>query len=518
MKRLSASLLGLVLGIGAALSIACMYVYDSVLQAQTDELPRQAKLDQFWWIGVILAGIALLLVGSSFYSRKDRRFRVPPSAIPATAVLLYCLLPVYLKRMPSISEGELAEVREGAIPLIEKLTGLRFTEAPPIELGSFEEYIEGVRSEHEQSGSGNGYHPVYLGLYREETRGIEIFLDSLDDARKDRGLYAGETRDTAHRLVIHELAHALEHQNGRSPTDAELIELWSASTTAFYIQRALQEGHASWVAAVVGKQMGLEDPSDVRRGFRTEDNRVDPVALLYVEPSIKLLYEDGMRFMEAVFRQGGSELIGEVYAAPPLWLYHLRQPETYLSDRDTGHYEQQLKAVARLDELVKTKGWSPFQSETVLAEMLDRDFLRMSEADREGLVGRRVGVFGRVKDGKMDLDGPLGGLEVWRFMSPQSAESYLEVVKEDVREDPEDDETVTEHRLKNEQIGDTFRYDHFYPATDGEDSSTSYYFLAQRGVYVFRFNAERRKTKGSAMDLWDSIITPMISELTRKPK
>ena len=360
--------------------------------------------------------------------------------------------------------------------------------------------------------------PLYIGRYVPGTGTVHVMPDGIETVHRQRGLYSWESEDMARLTLIHELVHALDDQHSRMMSLEEKAKLKRDDVDLFFIRRALEEGHARHVSAIVARRLGIQDSKKVMRGFSTSDSEPDALYNLALEPLVKFVYEDGARFIEALYQSGGPELIRETFESPPLWYTYIREPALYLQDLKEGFLERQEKAHSELEIILKTEGWHGLLGSRFFIDpgpdFLNDEPLASLDWDETEIRSSFITFCrGFAASRPMTLDELIQSdtttrivIRLWRFHTPSTALGYLKSVKSSIGDitnlETDGNASCKETPLDEEGNATASLYERV-PLDDAEGHTFD--VLGSRGKFVMNIQGTNGTTADHLKRLWASL-------------
>lgn len=142
--------------------------------------------------------------------------------------------------------------------------------------------------------------------------------------------------DEARLALVHELAHALADQHHNL---GKFMREGSPDDDASTAREAVMEGQATWLswAYLFWSRNGRPEVPQNRLGeLSTSAGAEGPVyssAPLYIQESLVFPYNQGIQFIDAVFRKLGRASFDEVFDHPPVSTQQILHPEAYFEKR-----------------------------------------------------------------------------------------------------------------------------------------------------------------------------------------
>lgn len=142
--------------------------------------------------------------------------------------------------------------------------------------------------------------------------------------------------DEARLALVHELAHALADQHHSL---GKYMREGNPDDDADTARQAVMEGQATWLswAYLFWQRNGRpEVPEDRLKELSSSAGAEGPVysaAPLYIQESLVFPYNQGIVFIDAVFRKLGKASFDEVFTHPPLSTQQILHPEAYFENR-----------------------------------------------------------------------------------------------------------------------------------------------------------------------------------------
>ena len=225
-----------------------------------------------------------------------------------------------------------AEVR----PVVERVAGRKFTQDPVVRVVTrekltqtlYEQFAADVRRHNPERTpeqelevevrlrlAAGSAAPLMFGQYVDDVAAVLIPAENVPGLLGMVGCESTPVDAVVKIVLAHELTHALQHQTlGTIDPPARVDE-----RKAF---RAVMEGHAIYVQALVAEELGLAEGQRVLMTAlapaRITDQ--DPVAAAQMESvrhTYAVVYRDGYRYMIRMAEEGGMDQLWEVVASPP---------------------------------------------------------------------------------------------------------------------------------------------------------------------------------------------------------
>ena len=163
-----------------------------------------------------------------------------------------------------------------------------------------------------------------LGRYSAASKSLLLLPGNLPPALRNLGVEKRFTRDVIELVLAHELTHAVQdsQENVGSRGDKMRDEAGIAWTMVV-------EGHASWVADCVARDLGLDEAA-LRMAQQMTANSHASAARS--QPSANTRgYISGKKFVEAVFKRGGLPAVQNLFKHPPESPDQVDNPESFLA-------------------------------------------------------------------------------------------------------------------------------------------------------------------------------------------
>lgn len=181
-----------------------------------------------------------------------------------------------------------------------------------------------------------GLVPPDFNLAGEEVDLLSEQAAAFYDYNKKRLFILDTTPDgeEARLALVHELAHALADQHHNL---GKYMREGSPDDDASTARQAVMEGQASWLswAYLFWSRTGRSEIPQDRLGALADSAGADgPVysnAPLYIKESLVFPYNQGIRFVDAVFRKLGRTSFDEVFDRPPVSTQQILHPDDYFS-------------------------------------------------------------------------------------------------------------------------------------------------------------------------------------------
>lgn len=268
---------------------------------------------------------------------------VPGTDQPVTTVTTVTIpsetttLPAGTEELPAPVRVELAEL----IAVTERLRQLPFTEPPRIVVVTPEELSERVREhlaeELEDIPADEALYRL-LGLIDVETDLAALYTELYSE--QVAGYYDGEAGELVvpraeggftvlqRATLVHELTHALtdQHYQFHSHYRRLIDEDRYDEASAF---QALIEGDAVLTELLYLQELSDEERAEFFRESFSADSAVFDAAPRFIREALIFPYDQGFRFVERLFREGGFDAVARAYANPPVSTQQIIHPERY---------------------------------------------------------------------------------------------------------------------------------------------------------------------------------------------
>lgn len=316
------------------------------------------------WL-LLYAPIELLFIAAIFglplsitlagFVLKPEKYRLSPKAkwilsALASIVVLYWLVFVRVSecvtnKLEILSPKEQKAFIQRAIPLIEETTGRKFTDPVFVRVGTNEEldiltkHAFGYLQELEKKDDlhRNQYF-TFAGYYDSNNKQILIFPQVFWSVEG-----FNQRKQRVYRNIVHELTHALDDQYGLfRPRHVVKQLLADGKLAQFCIIRALEEGHAEFVADCVCQRLGIGKTEQDLAALAALDSsrfswdRKSDFETQYLKELLHFVYEESDVFFHVLQKAGQRELVEYILRNPPPCCHHIRYPELYLSDKLNG--------------------------------------------------------------------------------------------------------------------------------------------------------------------------------------
>ncbi|MGH7209180.1 MAG: hypothetical protein ACREIL_07335 [Nitrospiraceae bacterium] len=340
--------------------------------------------------------------------------------------------------------------------------------------------------------------PLHLGHYDPKGETVYILTDGFERLRRFGGPSEAKTPDLERLALVHTLVHALDAQHGRF---TEALGL-------------LKEGHAEYVTLNIASELGIDD-SSVKLWLWTQELRVRPYFSHHgMKSDFGFDYGDEMRFVEALYRSGGSRLVAEVFEHPPCWLAYIPDASLFLADRETEFMQRQKEAMDRLVSLLNKEEWRTLNP---LNERVDRyggDPLPELDSRPSPLWRARVmtffGTYTTAEGSVEELyatGAPMAHIWLNRFSTSDAAREYVSAARERAKDRLERSgyvsSTMTELE-KNSILVDRVRR--------GDPPMHDYNFFISRGTFVVHLRGSGRCSLEDLTGLWKRLLDETSSE------
>jgi hypothetical protein len=154
---------------------------------------------------------------------------------------------------------------------------------------------------------------------------------------KKGGLYVRSTRglDPYARVILaHELTHAVTDQR-YDLTRADRLAAASAREDALAAYSGLVEGDATFtMQRYLAQRLTPAEQANAGLVAATERTPIRDAAPAVIREAMLFPYQEGLRFVGALYQQGGWAAVDRAYRDPPTTTEQLLHPERYLRDRD----------------------------------------------------------------------------------------------------------------------------------------------------------------------------------------
>ena len=250
---------------------------------------------------------------------------------------------------PAYTQEQVDEWVDQLKPLVEEAAGRRFTTDPEVGIATRAQLTASLVRDLQRQAAGQ----MPWATQPEREQAVEPQAQMLAAALlgqysfTDRRLYlaAGNTRPLLRfgkvdeklmepivKLVVaHELTHSLQDQH---VDISAMIDERSGNMDALQALSATVEGHAVFIQDKVGERLGLDDATmEFARLLSAGAVEFDDPALhmlsQIVAGQFEQVYLGGRDFITHHFREGGTDRLWEILAAPPSDTSTIAAPETY---------------------------------------------------------------------------------------------------------------------------------------------------------------------------------------------
>lgn len=449
-----------------------------------------------WWKGA--AGICLGLVPALF-----------------GVVRAFFVASIWIASFPpSVSLDDLQSTRDRAVPVMEKLTGLTFKSPVVVELGSNE--LETGRFQADVQRRLEQPHfdlPLdFLGLYDQEKKVLYVMPDGIGKMQSEGVLRRGRAQEIARAVLVDELVHALDDQNGMLESKAELVQILKADQNRFWIRRAIQEGRSSFFGKKVCSELGIRPLDEFLTGVGGGGKEPGFLAEMMLE-KLRFIYGDGPRFFERLDSAGRTDLISRASLHAPLWLHYIERPDIYASDLDRGMEERFGKAFARLAEVFPPPEWKALWAQSYglvewsRSDLADAGYSRTEAEFTRLLVAawsgsfRKTGGEGRVTPRLWrfpDADVATRGFDLRRNVWHEDATRKAKRLQEESREFPEVHSYVFVRRID---------------LKDATNPAADFLCLARSGSFVLDARFRSSIGEASAKAIADRLVRDLLIPL-----
>ncbi|MCB9688808.1 MAG: hypothetical protein H6738_21825 [Alphaproteobacteria bacterium] len=330
-----------------------------------------------------------------------------------------------------VTDTELLWMVREVAPMVEEVTGRRFTELPEVVSANVEDVAQVVFDEqlHLLADSGMSDHearehasrtavataPALAGKYGFLDHKLYLSVDGIETALAIEGEEPWLLRPLLRVVIAHELTHALQDQ----ATDLDKLVGQASGSDAVMAMNCLVEGHAVWVHEQVGAALELPEAVEVMKDLLGFDQpirrRMDPQAFQSI-----YVYGLGRDFVAYQAEHGGSEQVWRVLADPPDTTSMIVAPWTWAEDPAPPLDGEQRRILRRASARLAGHGWRT--EENAMGDYDVRDQLvragadlRIADSLDQGWNTRLVG-------------GAMAGVEVQvlRFTSEEGAHAFVE--------------------------------------------------------------------------------------------
>ena len=327
-------------------------------------------------VGPLTAAVVLLLVvglaagGLVFATRRDPP---APSAGGATAAAPTTQAPA---ARPPATRAPAAKATTPAIRAVQRavaeLRGLKFERPVPVTVESPDKLakrlLQALGEETDESRlRRQGRAMQVLGelppgtdlprlLRRVQAESVLGFYLPGQPPRKG-GLYVRSNRglDPYARIILaHELTHAVTDQR-YDLTRADRLAAADAREDELAAYSGLVEGDATFtMQRYLAERLTPAEQASAGLVAATDRTPVRDAAPAVIRESMLFPYQEGLRFVRALYQQGGWDAVNDAYRDPPTSTEQLLHPERYLRDRDHPQRVEVADLSARLGP-----GWRP---------------------------------------------------------------------------------------------------------------------------------------------------------------
>lgn len=344
-------------GIGAGASLVCGMLFARASDTYGDALTPDPSAS-LSLVALILGTTAVILGLVAVVSRFASRWKGIVGICLGFVPLAFSASAWIASRPPNISVDDLCSVRDRAVPIMEKMTGLSFKSPVIVELGS----NEFETSKLQDDMRGRLEHPqfslpfAFVGLYDQKRKILYVMPDGIGKMQRKGVLKRGRAQEIARAVLINELVHALDDQNGMVESKAELLRMPKIDQNRFWIRRAIMEGRSSFYGRKVCHELGIRPFDEYLTGAGGDDKKPGIFAEMMLG-MLRFIYGDGPRFFEWLDGAGRADLISRASLHAPPMLHHIERPDIYARDVDSGMEERFAKTFAHLAEVFPSSAW-----------------------------------------------------------------------------------------------------------------------------------------------------------------
>lgn len=261
-----------------------------------------------------------------------------------------------------------------------------------------------------------------MAKYAVETNSILIRPRAFEEFAELLGIPEVRSEGQVMSVLLHECVHA---------ADEELFHFSSIlhgqhTDDAGRAYNAVVEGHAQFVARRLAGELGLSDSfalytrslSAARESERASGIERGPNAL------VATVYEDGERFIAAVYAAGGDEAIRRAFREPPKDLSEISHPGWFLHPdaRPTTHFDLEAGLDALMEALAKNDGWKERR-----AALSEREFAAsLTPLAHDEIAPVVAALRGNRQLRAFYKDGQQFGVTLMEFSSAEDALAYLD--------------------------------------------------------------------------------------------
>lgn len=314
-------------------------------------------------------------------------------------------------------------------PIVEEVTGRRFTSLPEVVHASQDDLTEVVYEEQihlMQRTSDKSEQDIeraarrtavqmsgaFAGKYGFLDNRLYISVEGIEDAMALEGGQPWMLRPMMRLVIAHELAHALQDQSA----NLEEIVASAPSSDAIMAINCAVEGHAVWVHEAVADKLDLHATSEILSKMLGYDQparrRMSPDHFYHT-----YVYGLGREFI-AYHARSGSDHLWEVIANPPLSTGMIVDPKRWGTEV-TRVDPAVLRVMRRASKALAGKGWHP--TDEAMGDFDVRDQLV-----RAGVDDRLADELSRGWNSRL-VGGAMAGVEVQllQFETPVSAQAFV---------------------------------------------------------------------------------------------
>ncbi len=277
--------------------------------------------------------------------------------------------PVWLVFMsPGVSLVDLRELALRAAPVVEKQTGMSFRTPVRVEFGFEEDVRRKPRDLAPDGGdASSSFRPDCIGLCSQDGKVVYVIPDAIRRCQLKGILARTQAGPISRALLVEELVHAIDGQNGLMPDRTELVASAKSDLSRFLVTRAIEEGRSHYFGTRACAELGIAPLSDFTVAREAAPDR-DHLAQLG-DDTLRFIYSSGPRFFEALAAAGRQDLIARASSRLPLWAHYIERPSVYARDVDEGFEDVFRGAFQCLERIFPASSWRPaFKGTWGLAE------------------------------------------------------------------------------------------------------------------------------------------------------
>jgi hypothetical protein len=466
-------------------------------------------------LAALILGATAVLLGIVATARRLERWRKGLVGLCLGSVTLAFTAITWIASFPpSISLDDLCSVRDRATPVMEELTGLAFKSPVIVELGSNEFEMGRLQDDTRRRLE----HPQFnlpfdfVGLYDQERKILYVMPDGIGKMQREGVLKRGRAHEIARAVLVDELVHALDDQNGMMESKAELLQMPKVDQNRFWIRRAIHEGRSSFFGEKVCRELGIRPLSEFLTGSGGDGTKPGIFAEMMLG-MIRFVYGDGPRFFKWLDSAGRTDLISRASLHAPPMLHYIERPDIYAGDVDSGMEERFAEIFAYLAEVFPSTAWKAGYAWSHGLVEIPRSILVDPHLSGRKAEFQRLPIAAWLGSFTKTAGEGRASLRLWRFPDEDVAAKGVDLRLGIWRENATRDAKRLQEESRECPEADSYVFTKRIDLKDATNPATDFRCLARSGSFVLEARFRESTGETSAKPIADKLVRGLLVAL-----